>query len=41
MEGTALFAEILNWDYPFGITPEIYQEVLQGAASEEDFEQLT
>ncbi len=39
-EGTALFAEILDRDYPFGITSEIYQEVLQGAASEEDFEQL-
>lgn len=39
-EGTALFAEILDRRYPFGITPEIYQEVLQGAASEEDFEQL-
>lgn len=39
-EGTRLFEEILDRDYPFGITPEIYQEVLQGAASEKDFEQL-
>ena len=39
-EATRLFTEVLDRDYPFGITPEIYQEVLQGAASERDFEQL-
>lgn len=39
-EATALFSEVLDYGYPFGITPEIYQEVLQGAASEEDFEKL-
>lgn len=39
-EATVLFSEALDYGYPFGITPEIYQEVLQGAASEDDFEQL-
>lgn len=39
-EGTRLFSEVLDRGYPFGITPEIYQEVLQGASSEDDFEQL-
>ncbi len=39
-EATVFFAGMLDRGYPFGITTEIYQEVLQGAASEEDFEQL-
>ena len=39
-ESTRFLAEVLDRGYPFGITPEIYQEVLQGAASEDDFEQL-
>ena len=39
-EATALFSGVLEYGYPFGITPEIYQEVLQGADSEKDFEQL-
>lgn len=39
-EGTRLFSEVLDRGYPFGITPEIYQEVLQGASSKDDFEQL-
>jgi predicted nucleic acid-binding protein len=39
-EGVRFFEEILDLGYPFGITPEIYQEVLQGAASEESFERL-
>lgn len=39
-EGTRLFSEVLDRGYPFGITPEIYQEVLQGAATKGDFEQL-
>jgi len=32
--------EILDRDYPFGITELIYQEVLQGADSEASFERL-
>ena len=39
-EGTRLFEEILDRGYPFGITSEIYQEVLLGASSENDFEKL-
>lgn len=39
-EGVRFFEEILGQGYPFGITSEIYQEVLQGAASEESFERL-
>lgn len=39
-EGARLFEEVLDRNYPFGITLEIYQEVLQGAASEVDFERL-
>ncbi len=36
----AWFGEILERDYPFGLTSVIYQEVLQGADSEADFERL-
>ena len=36
----AWFEEILERDYPFGITSVIYQEVLQGADSEASFERL-
>jgi predicted nucleic acid-binding protein len=32
---------ILEQNLPFGITGVIYQEILQGAASQNDFEQLT
>ena len=32
--------EILQLGYPFGITPQIYQEVLQGADSPRSFERL-
>ncbi|CAN5910562.1 PIN domain nuclease [soil metagenome] len=39
-EAALFFAVALDRGYPFGITPEIYQEVLQGAATAEDFEQL-
>lgn len=35
-----LLAEVLDRDVPFGITASIYQELLQGAASEEDFGRL-
>ncbi|MBS0358485.1 MAG: PIN domain nuclease [Proteobacteria bacterium] len=34
------FTNILDQKLPFGITGIIYQEVLQGAASEKDFNQL-
>lgn len=34
------FAEVLERGYPYGITSVIYQEVLQGAASSEDFDRL-
>ncbi len=34
------FEDILEHRYPYGITSVIYQEILQGAASEEDFTQL-
>jgi predicted nucleic acid-binding protein len=39
-EATALFAEVLARGHPFGLTLEIYQEVLQGSAAEEDFDRL-
>ena len=42
-EGTgasARFGEILDRGIPYGITGIIYQEVLQGAESPSDFEQL-
>lgn len=32
--------KILDLDYPFGITAQIYQEVLQGADSPDSFERL-
>lgn len=35
-----LLAEVLERGVPFGITASIYQELLQGAASEKDFGQL-
>ena len=38
---TQYFSEIINRKYPYGITSVIYQEILQGAASNHDFEQLT
>ena len=37
---TAKFNEILDLKIPFGITGQIYQEVLQGASSEKDFNAL-
>lgn len=38
--GAARFAEALDRGIPFGITGVVYQEVLQGAATEGDFERL-
>ncbi len=38
--GTDKFNTILELDIPFGITSHVYQELLQGTASEEDFEDL-
>lgn len=35
-----LLAEVLDRGIPFGITGSIYQELLQGAASEKDFAKL-
>lgn len=35
------FAEVLDLGYPFGITGVIYQEVLQGVSSEEEFDRLS
>ena len=35
-----LLDDILERNLPFGITPIIYQEVLQGAKSQKDFNQL-
>lgn len=37
----ARFEEILEYNLPFGITGLIFQEVLQGADSEEDFSRLS
>lgn len=37
---TNQFMSILDRGLPFGITGVIYQEILQGAASERDFDQL-
>ena len=37
---TAKLNEILELKMPFGITGQIYQEVLQGASSEKDFNTL-
>lgn len=37
---TIQFNAILDGHLPFGITGVIYQEILQGAASEKDFKQL-
>jgi predicted nucleic acid-binding protein len=37
---TLLFSEILERDIPFGISPYTYQELLQGARDEREFEQL-
>jgi len=34
------FNHILDDQLPFGITPVIYQEILQGAASQKDFDKL-
>ena len=39
-QGTDNFREILKSGIPFGITSVIYQEVLQGARSEEEYETL-
>lgn len=36
-----LFKKILNQGVSFGLTSNIYQEILQGAATKEDFEQLS
>ena len=35
-EAAGLLGEVLDRGYTFGITSTIYQELLQGAASEED-----
>jgi predicted nucleic acid-binding protein len=37
---TSLFDEILARDIPFGISPYTYQEVLQGARNEQEYERL-
>jgi predicted nucleic acid-binding protein len=37
---TELFTEILSRDVPFGISSYTYQEVLQGARNEEEFQTL-
>ncbi len=37
---TELFISILERNLPFGITGVIYQEILQGATTERDFDQL-
>lgn len=37
---TKKFISIMDRNLPFGITGVIYQEILQGAASERDFTQL-
>jgi predicted nucleic acid-binding protein len=37
---TELFKEILSRDIPFGISSYTYQEVLQGARNEEEFQTL-
>lgn len=34
------FQDILEHDLPYGLTAQIFQEVLQGADSEEDFQRL-
>lgn len=39
--GVSRFEQILDQAVPFGITGVIFQEVLQGADSEEDFSRLT
>lgn len=36
----AWLRHILEMDYPFGLTPQIYQEVLQGADSPQSFDRL-
>ena len=40
-KAVARFEEILEYNLPFGITGLIFQEVLQGADSEEDFSRLS
>lgn len=37
---TELFQEILSRDIPWGISPYVYQEILQGANNEREYEQL-
>ena len=39
-QAAGLLSEVLDRGVPFSITASIYQELLQGAASERDFEQL-
>lgn len=39
-QSVAWFKDILEHDYPFGITEQIYVEILQGASSTRDFERL-
>lgn len=39
-EAAGVLGEVLDRGYTFGITSTIYQELLQGAASEEDFGRL-
>ncbi|WP_052543911.1 type II toxin-antitoxin system VapC family toxin [Desulfoscipio gibsoniae] len=37
---TLLFDEVLARDIPFGISPYIFQEILQGARNEKEYRQL-
>ncbi len=39
-DAAGLLAEVLDRGVPFGITASIYQELLQGAATPEDFAEL-
>lgn len=39
-EKTGLFKDVLSRDIPFGISPYTYQEVLQGARNETEFNTL-
>lgn len=39
-EATSKFESIMDRNLPFGMTGIIYQEILQGAASESDFNQF-
>lgn len=39
-EASALVAEVLDREIPFGISAVIYQEILQGARTQQDFDTL-